>query len=231
MTEEIQQLQNILRQAESLVDVIEEKIEENKTHSENALTHIEHMKQQINVVIDGMIKKLNEKKHTLFIELDNVQRDKLKLVKGIRRDQEAFKDGASMLISDINKQLVDMDNLSSDKHELHYTLDRPRMKQLHAFQSQLSSLHNIKIPEFIWKCKGRKFSISSDSLMMPVIFSFVETLDSETVGGLDKTSTKNGIGTISSIPIPKPDLYLNHSTILRRFSWPSLAYMCTKVVA
>ena len=216
LTEEIQhrkgQLQNILLQAESLVDVIEEKIEESKTHSENALTDIEHMKQQINVVIDGMIKKLNEKKHTFFIELDNVQRDKLKLVKGVSRDQEDFRDGASILISDINKQLFEMDFLSSNTHELLYTADRHR--GLHTFQSRLSSFHNIKIPEFVWKCEERKSFTLSDSLTLPDLFSSVETLDAETVGGLYKTYINIGIGTISSIPIPEPDLGLAAMVIM-----------------
>ena len=212
LTEEIQerkdQLQNILQQAEALVDVVEQKIEESKTHSENALTDTEHMKQLINVVIDGMIKKLKAKKHTLFRELDNVEKEKLKLVKGVSRDQEDFRDGASMLISDINKQLFEMDNLSSDTHELLYTSDRHRGGQQHTFQSRLSSLRNIKIPKVVWKCKESKFSISSESLMMPVIFSSVETLDSETVGGRDNKYMNNGIGTIGSIPIPEPDLGL-----------------------
>ena len=30
-------------------------------------------------------------------------------------------------------------------------------------------------------------------------------------------------------PVSEGQCHLNHLTILRRFSWPSLAYMCTKV--
>ena len=30
--------------------------------------------------------------------------------------------------------------------------------------------------------------------------------------------------------VSRGQCHLNHLTILRRFSWPSLAYMCTKVV-
>ena len=32
-----------------------------------------------------------------------------------------------------------------------------------------------------------------------------------------------------SNPVSRGQCHLNHLTILRRFSWPSLAYMCTKV--
>ena len=32
-----------------------------------------------------------------------------------------------------------------------------------------------------------------------------------------------------SSPVSGGQCHLNHLTILRRFSWPSLAYMCTKV--
>ena len=32
-----------------------------------------------------------------------------------------------------------------------------------------------------------------------------------------------------SNPVSGGQCHLNHLTILRRFSWPSLAYMCTKV--
>ena len=32
-----------------------------------------------------------------------------------------------------------------------------------------------------------------------------------------------------SHPVSGGQCHLNHLTILRRFSWPSLAYMCTKV--
>ena len=32
-----------------------------------------------------------------------------------------------------------------------------------------------------------------------------------------------------SNPVSGEQCHLNHLTILRRFSWPSLAYMCTKV--
>ena len=35
-------------------------------------------------------------------------------------------------------------------------------------------------------------------------------------------------GSISN-PVSGGQCHLNHLTILRRFSWPSLAYMCTKV--
>ena len=33
----------------------------------------------------------------------------------------------------------------------------------------------------------------------------------------------------NSNPVSGGQCHLNHLTILRRFSWPSLAYMCTKV--
>ena len=33
----------------------------------------------------------------------------------------------------------------------------------------------------------------------------------------------------NSSPVSGGQCHLNHLTILRRFSWPSLAYMCTKV--
>ena len=36
-------------------------------------------------------------------------------------------------------------------------------------------------------------------------------------------------GSIISNPVSGGQCHLKHLTILRRFSWPSLAYMCTKV--
>ena len=38
----------------------------------------------------------------------------------------------------------------------------------------------------------------------------------------------NNVGSLSN-PVSGGQCHLNHLTILRRFSWPSLAYMCTKV--
>ena len=41
-------------------------------------------------------------------------------------------------------------------------------------------------------------------------------------------SASNARARISN-PVSGGQCHLNHLTILRRFSWPSLAYMCTKV--
>ena len=43
-----------------------------------------------------------------------------------------------------------------------------------------------------------------------------------------KVSIVGSLRRISS-PVSGGQCHLNHLTILRRFSWPSLAYMCTKV--
>ena len=57
-----------------------------------------------------------------------------------------------------------------------------------------------------------------------VLVSIVGSLRDQEAGARPQTARAR-----ISNPVSGGQCHLNHLTILRRFSWPSLAYMCTKV--
>ena len=203
LTEEIQdrkdQLQSILQKAEALRDVVEDKIEDSKIQSEQALSDIDKMKQQINTTVDEIVKKLYKKRNYIKMELDNVKKQKERLFSTVSNGHKVIKGGTTRLIADITNTLQKMNDQRDDVTLGHseHRINGDNMKDL---QTRLSSLQISRIPDFAWNLEESRNAHFIDTLQIAEVSSYINTSDSETVSEMDTFGETMGT-------IPLPELY------------------------
>ena len=195
LTEEIQhrkdQLQSILQKAETLLDVVEDKIEDSKMQSEQALTDIEKMKQQINITVDEIVNKLYKKRNYLKLELDNVKKQKERVFSTVSNGHKVIKGGATRLIADITSTLQKIRDQRDDVTLGHteHSISGDNMKDL---QTRLSSFQISEIPDFAWNLEESRNAHFMETLQIAEVSSRINTSDSETVSEMDTSGESMG---------------------------------------
>ena len=91
------QLENISKKTDVIIKLIDEQIDDGEKHTKQSSDDIHSTKQQINKVIDGMINKLNKQRTQLFTSLDQIEKEKEKVVMSVGDGQEFNKAAVSSL--------------------------------------------------------------------------------------------------------------------------------------
>ena len=167
--------------------------------SEQALTDIEKMKQQINITVDEIVKKLYKKRNYLKLELDNVKKQKERVFSTVSNGHKVIKGGATRLIADITSTLQKMRDQRDDVTLGHteHSISGDNMKYL---QTRSSSLQISEIPDFAWNLEESRNAHFMETLQIAEVSSRINTSDSETVSEMDTYGESMGT-------LPLPEMY------------------------
>ena len=139
------QLQHILKQTTTMIQLIDQQIDDSNKYDQQSTTDIKNIKKQINKVIDGMIDKLNQQRSQIFTSLDNIKQQKEKAMMTVRDGQDFNKAAMTSLRSYT-------DNM------LRHGRDYDRVQQVGDLKSRLGSIEKVRIPSFVWSCQETKAS-------------------------------------------------------------------------
>ena len=131
------ELQAVLQETDVLIKLVDERIKDNKKQEAQSNDDITSVRQQIDKVIDGMITKLNNQRHQLYISLDKIQEQKEKVMMTIHDGQDFTKAAATSLKSYTDKIL-------------RHGRDYDKVQQATDIQTRLASMSKTRIPAFIW---------------------------------------------------------------------------------
>ena len=90
------QLQHILKQTTSMMQLVDQQIDDSHKYDKQSTADIKNIKKQINKVIDEMIDKLNKQQTQLFTSLDKIEQQKEKVMMTVRDGQDFHKAVATL---------------------------------------------------------------------------------------------------------------------------------------
>ena len=164
------QLENILKETDVIIRLIDEKIDDCETHTKQSSDDIHNTKQQINKVIDGMINKLNKQRKQLFTSLDQIENEKEKVVMSVRDGQE------------LNKAAVTSLRAYTD-NVLRHGRDCDRVLQVCYIQSRLVSVNTTRTPSFVWGHHDNQGVPSRGDMTVARVSMKTDVTESEAVAG------------------------------------------------
>ena len=181
------QLQHILKQTTTMIQLIDQQIDESNKYDKQSTTDIKNIKKQINKVIDGMIEKLNNQRSQLIASIDNNDKQKEKVMMTVRDGQDFNKTAITSLRSYT-------DNM------LRHCRDYDRVQQVRDIQSRLFSVTKARIPSFVWNHQETK-ALSHDMTVARVNIK-TDVMEIEGMGGHVRGSVA-GAGSVSDNIIAK----------------------------
>ena len=164
------QLENILKETDIIIKLIDEKIDDCETHTKLSSDDIHNTKQQINKVIDGMINKLNKQRKQLFTSLDQIKNEKEKVVMSVRDGQE------------LNKAAVTSLRAYTD-NVLRHSRDCDRVQQVCYIQSRLVSVNTARTPSFVWGHHDNQGVPSQGDMTVARVSMKTDVTESDAVAG------------------------------------------------
>ena len=191
------QLQHILKQTTTMIQLIDQQIDDSNTYYKQSSTDIKHFKKQINRVIDGMIDKLNRQRIQLFSSLDTIEQEKEKVMMTVRDGQDFNKAAITSLRSYT-------DNI------LHHGRDYDRVQQVRDIQTRLSCINTARIPSFVWSHHETK--ASPHDMTVARVSIRTDVVEIEGMGGHVRGSVA-GSGSVSDNIIVGKIPLLDESTV------------------
>ena len=181
------QLQHIMKQISTMMQLIDKKIDDSNTHDKQSTTDIKNIKKQINKVIDEMIDKLNKQRSQLITSLDNIYKQKEKVMMTVRGGQNYSKAAVTSLRSYT-------DNI------LRHGRDYDRIQQVRDIHSQLASVSKARIPSFVWSYIETR--ASSHDMTVARVNMKTDVMEIEGMGGHMRGSVA-GAGSVSDNIVAK----------------------------
>ena len=164
------QLENILKETDVTIKLIDEQIADREKHTIQSSDDIHNTKQEINKVIDGMINKLNKQRTQLFTSLDQIENEKEKVVMSVRDGQE------------FNKAAVTSLRAYTD-NVLRRGRDCDRVQQVCYIQSRLVSVNTARTPSFVWDYHDKQGVSSRGDVTVARVSIKTDVTESEAVAG------------------------------------------------
>ena len=162
------QLQHILKQTTTMIQLIDQQIDDSNKYDKQSSIDIKNIKKQINIVIDGMIDKLKNQRSQLITSLDDIDKQREKVVITVRDGQDFSK--------------AAMKNIRSYTDiMLRHGRDYDKVQQVRDIEFRLASISKAKIPSFLWSCL--ETNTSSHDMMMAKVNLKTDVMDIEGMGG------------------------------------------------
>ena len=181
------QLQHILKQTTTMIQLIDEQIDDSNKHDKRSTTDIKDIKKQINRIIDEMIDKLNRQRTKLLSSLDTIEQQKEKVMMTVRDGQDFNKAAVTSLRSYT-------DNI------LRHGRDYDRVQQVRDIKSRLASINKARIPSFGWNHHQNK--ASSHDMTVVRLNIKTDVMEMEDMGGQVRGSVA-GAGSVSDYIVAK----------------------------
>ena len=188
------QLQHILKQTTTMIQLIDQHIDDSNKYDKQSTADIKNTKKQINKVIDRMIDKLNQQRSQLFTSLNNIEQQKEKVMMTVRDGQDFNKAAMTSLRSYT-------DNM------LRHGRDYDRVQQVRDLKSRLASITKARIPSFVWNCSETK--ASSHDMTVARVSMKTNAMEIEGMGGHVRGSVA-GVGAVSDHIAAKIPLVEQH---------------------
>ena len=204
----INQLQHILKQTTTMIQLIDQHIDDSNKYDKQSTTDIENIKNKINKVIDGMIDKLNKQRGQLITSLDNIYKQKEKVMMTVRDGQDFNKTATTNLRSYT-------DNM------LRHGRDYDRVQQVRDIQSQLASANKASIPSFVWNL--HEIKASAHDMTVASVSMKTDVMEIEGMGGHVRGSVA-GAGSVmdnivAKIPLIERGRLLNGLEVMGQTVW------------
>ena len=184
------QLQHILKQTTTMIQLIDQQINDSNTYDKQSTTDIKNIKKQINKVIDGMIDKLHKQRGQLITSLDNIEKHKEKVMMTVRDGQDFNKAAMTSLRSYT-------DNM------LRHGRDYDRVQQVRDIQSRLTSVTKARIPSFVWTHQETRKS--SHDMTVARVNMKADVMEIEGMGGQVRGSEAGSVSDNIAAKIPLID--------------------------
>ena len=181
------QLQHILKQATTMIQLIDQQIDDSNKYDKKSTTDITDIKTQINKVIDGIIDKLNHQKSQLFTSLHNIEKQKKKVVMTVRDGQYFNKAAMTSL-----RSYTDI--------MLRHGRDYDKVQQVRDIKSRLSYINKARIPSFVWDHHRNK--ASSHDMAVARVSMKTDVMEMECMDGHVRGSVA-GAGSVSNNIVAK----------------------------
>ena len=162
------QLQHILKQTTTMIQLIDQQIDDSNKYDKQSTTDIKNTKKQINKAIDEMIDKLNQQRTQLFTSLDNIEKGKEQVMMTVRDGQDFHKAAMISLRSYT-------DNI------LHHGRNYDKVQQVRDIESRLASINKAQIPSFVWNCE--ETTASSHDMTVARVNMKTDVMEIEGMGG------------------------------------------------
>ena len=175
------QLENIIQQTSSIIEIIDQEIEDSERNDKKSISDIKNTKKQINKVIDGIIEKLNQRRKQIFKDLNKIEQQKEKAVMTVYNDQQLNKTAVASL-------------RSYTKNVLHHGRDYDRVQQVRGLQSRMESMNTTMITSFTWSRHDHRQTLSQDEMRVATISAKTDNLearDAKTCGMGEETMARS----------------------------------------
>ena len=188
------QLQHIMKQTTTMMQLIDQQIDDSNKYDNQSTTDIKNIKEQITQLIDGMINKPIEERTQLFTSLDKIEQQKEKVMMTIRDDQ------------DFNKAAVTSLRSYTDNMLRHGNLF-DRFQQVKVIKSRLATINKARIPSFVWSRHENK--VSSHDMTVARLSLKTDVMEIEGMSGHVRGSVA-GAGSVSDHIVAKIPLLMRH---------------------
>ena len=187
------QLQHILKQTTTMIQLIDQHIDDSNKYDKQSTADIRNIKKKINKAIDEMIDKLNQQRTQLFTSLDNIEQQREKVMMTVRDGQDFNKAAMASLRSYT-------DNM------FRHGRDYDKVQQVSDLKSRLASITKGRIPSFVWDHQETK--VLSHDMTVARVSMKSDVMEIEGMGGHVRGSVA-GAGAVSDhivakIPLIKP---------------------------
>ena len=181
------ELQHILKQTTTMIQLIDQQIDDSNKYDKQSTADIKNIKKQINKAIDEMIDKLNQQRTQLFTSLDNIEQQREKVMMTVRDGQDFNKTAMTSLRSYT-------DNM------LRHGRDYDKVQQVRDLKSRLASITKARIPSFVWDHQETK--VLSHDMTVARVSMKTDVMEIEGMGGHVRGSVA-GAGSVSDHIVAK----------------------------
>ena len=164
-----QQLQDVLKQTDELIKLIDEQMKDTEKHMKESTDDISSIKHQINKVIDDKISKLKQQRQQLVNSLDKIQAQKEKVMMTVHDGQEFTKAAVSSLRAYTDKKL---------RHGRNFD----RVQQAGDIRSRLNTISSTRMPSCVWR-RDEMTASSNDDTTVARVSMVTEVIDTEANNG------------------------------------------------
>ena len=202
------QLKHILKQTTTMIQLIDEQIDDSNKYDKRSTTDITDIKTQINKVIDGMINKLNQQRTQLLSSLDTIEQQKEKMMMTVRDGQDFSK--------------AEMTSLRSyTDNMLRHGRDYDRVQQVRDIKLRLASINKARIPSFVWNYHENKASshdMTVARLSMKTDMMEIEGMGGDVRGSVAGAESVND-NILAKIPLVEPIFIITGLEVMGQTVW------------
>ena len=201
------QLQHILKQTTTMIQLIDQQIDDSNKYDKQSSIDIKNIKKQINIVIDGMIDKLKNQRSQLITSLDDIDKQREKVV--TVRDGQDFSKAAMKNIRSYTDIM------------LRHGKDYDKVQQVKDIEFRLASISKAKIPSFLWSCF--ETNTSSHDMTVARVTMKTDVMEIEGMGG-DVRGSVAGAESVSDnivakIPLIKQSAWVTGLEVMGQTVW------------